>query len=122
MYTKYPMTEIDEDESPTPNLSLLRKVLDHIDAAPDLWDQINWSNGCNTTHCVGGWAAALSGDVVNGIYSVSPNGSVYYVSERAQQLLGLTEAEADSLFKATNDRYDIEFYANEIANRAGELF
>lgn len=45
------------------NVPLLRKVMDHITAHPEEYDQREYAvrTDCGTTHCVAGWALALSG-------------------------------------------------------------
>jgi hypothetical protein len=42
-----------------PNAELAYRVLDHIDAHPESWDQTQWV--CGTTACFAGWALRLSG-------------------------------------------------------------
>jgi hypothetical protein len=42
-----------------PNAELAYKILDHIDAHPESWDQGSWD--CGTTACFAGWALRLSG-------------------------------------------------------------
>lgn len=42
-----------------PNAELAYRVLDHIDAHPETWDQSSWV--CGTTACFAGWAVRLSG-------------------------------------------------------------
>lgn len=46
-----------------PNAALAYRVLDHIDAHPEQWDQGDWwrRTGCGTRGCFAGWALALSG-------------------------------------------------------------
>ncbi len=45
--------------SDKPNAELAYKVLDHIDAHPETWDQGMW--WCGTSGCFAGWACALAG-------------------------------------------------------------
>jgi hypothetical protein len=114
---------------PEPDLGLLRKVLDIIDAEPEHWDQRwfeeNWdsivvgflaSQGkCGTTRCVAGWVDFLIlGKVTQG-------------SEFAQEKLGLLDAEADALFyktsrylNAADQRSAVQRVCERIAARAGE--
>lgn len=58
----------------TRNASLLRAVADKIESDPEHWDQARFTTrrisedpyqSCDTGHCIGGWAAALSGFNVN---------------------------------------------------------
>ena len=120
---------------PVPNLPLLRKVLDVIDADPAHWDQLWWEasadqrherNGalydarygkCGTTRCVAGWVQWFEqGEVTDDS-----------TSEVARTALGLTWAEARALFWETADasapheqRVAIQAVAEQIAARAGE--
>lgn len=49
--------------STTPNAALAWRVMDQIDAYPDLWDQGSWigEKDCGTVACFAGWAVLLSG-------------------------------------------------------------
>lgn len=48
----------------TPNAELAYKVLDHIDAHPELWHQDVYIGkaDCGTVACFAGWACLLSGE------------------------------------------------------------
>lgn len=115
---------------PTPNLPLLRKVLDHIDTFPEehnqgIWGfEIRWPDRtqdvvmrnrlegkCDTAMCVAGWAVALGDPTLfAGIWT----------SYDAAALLGLTASEAEDLFYASNTRDEIQRFAERVAARAGE--
>jgi hypothetical protein len=41
------------------NKENFKKVLDHIEAHPETWDQATWH--CGTSHCFAGWAQIMSG-------------------------------------------------------------
>jgi hypothetical protein len=84
----------------TPNAELAYRILDHIDAVPEQWDQREW---CGTAKCFAGWAVDLSGErpddfgMVNGVH----------VAERAAQLLGFASTTA-------MDDYAIEVLGIEV--------
>lgn len=119
------------DTLPQPNLPLLRKVLDHVDAHPKDWDQAFWGGGqtagevakCGTSMCLSGWAQYLSGADRIGF------------GTSGEQVLGLTDDEAEDLFVNTLDgremrvvadcpslsiRERVQRVAEAIAARAGE--
>ena len=119
--------------------------MDHIDAHPDQWDQSVWGvteaarlemlgngwEGCGTAYCLAGWACVLNGDTpiwdeTGGTTMMSDeNGAPHDIEPRAQKLLGLTRAEADSadggIFAAGNTRATLQRIAKQIAARAGEV-
>lgn len=133
-----------DEELPRPNLPLLRKVLDHIDAHPNEWYQSEWgirtdsypltfidgnAPACGTAFCIAGHAAVMSGatpvwgEEGNLSYIRPPGGGFADVQEFARKALGLTHDEAsslDGLFAAENDRDEIQRHAEAIAARAGE--
>lgn len=128
---------------PTPNLPLLRKVLDHVDAHPEEWVQSSWAirgealdrvleyhqvnavPACGTAYCIAGHAVTMAGhDVLWLRHSSSTaatltNGEA--VGDAAQRELGLTNTEADHLFSGCNDRRQVQYAAERIARRAGEV-
>ena len=129
---------------PPPNLPLLRKVLDHVDAHPQEWNQGTWivqtrnvDQSCGTACCIAGWASLLSGDEpeFEPMLGLTATGLVYearaatvatdngerFISRRAQELLGLTSVEADELFAGGNSRAQVQRIAEQIAERAGEV-
>lgn len=113
--------------APTPNLPLLRKILEHIDTHPEEWDQSTFNpcgSVCNTAMCVGGWACVMSG-------MSADDASMW----DARWYLGLTAPEAEDLFFNTLDgrhmqtipdcrdatvRERVQLVAEAIAARAGE--
>lgn len=125
----------------TPNIPLLRKVLEQIDAHPELHDQGSFdatayddrSNACGTSHCVAGWAIVLSDG-----YRYDPKrqqfldaaGEVIYAEGVAEQLLGITDLQGWSrrefpgveagLFSCQASREDIQRIAEQLAEIAGE--
>lgn len=105
--------------APTPNAELMWRVLDQIDAYPELWDQGYWFTvtDCGTAACVAGWACLLSGDkpfpllgkledlpVGEQVSYVDVQGWTRLARVRAQELLGITEDQADALFHYENTR------------------
>lgn len=113
---------------PEPNLPLLRKVLEHIDAHPEEWYQSSWGihtpqSACGTAFCVAGHAVMLSGEG----YTFAPDGEFYdsaelpvHPAEEAQKLLGLLDEEGDFLFAGSNTREHVQSIAEDIAMRASE--
>lgn len=79
------------------NALLLEKIAARIEETPDLWDQRYFSNDyqdrfkCNTSHCIGGWAVALSGKAES--FPSWEDDDTY-----ARELLGLTMPDAEYLF------------------------
>ena len=131
--------EIRSDEAdalPTPNLPLLRKVLELVDADPKSWDQTWWARRgpeCGTSFCIAGHVANLCGDVQwKGTTADSvllPDGSSLPIWIFAQRELGLIDGEAygyraddgrPGLFDGGNTIFDVQRAAEAIAARAGE--
>lgn len=117
------------DGLPRPNLPLLRKVLDHIDAHPEEHDQVTWgfeyrwpsaqflieehlrAGKCGTAMCIAGWAVSLGApQTFDGNWG----------EEDARAVLGLTPRESADLFAADNTRGAIQGCVERIAARAGE--
>lgn len=120
-----------------PNAELAYRVLDHIDAHPEQWDQSHWWSDraeiwpggaavptCGTSGCFAGWAVHLSGEQVQRGYV---NGEAVW--NRAAQLLGfggenhmdgyaITQADNPSLntslFCGSNTRDDLGRLVAEI--------
>lgn len=114
-----------------PNTELAWKVLDHIAAHPEQWDQKTWlkRTDCGTAGCFAGWTALLSGDkpdwlecggALFGEYTsfvrVNANNRMVgrTVETRAAELLDIDEEDAYFLFNATNDLDDLTRYVNKI--------
>jgi hypothetical protein len=117
--------------SARPNAELAYRVLDHIDAHPEQWNQKRW--WCGTSGCFAGWAVTLSGEQVNADACVTANGLIMHVSDRAAQVLGFPdedalidaaieamgggipeEDDAPALFNAGNTREDLGRLVAEI--------
>lgn len=101
------------------NVPLLTKVLDHVTAHPEEWNQTVWAveHSCGTACCVAGWAAVMAGyelkfdgsavcgcgctDALDGdTASYTTTGE--FISDVAQRELGLTESQAKTLFSGCN--------------------
>lgn len=80
--------------APTPNAELAYKVLDHIDAHPESWDQNIWD--CGTAACFAGWAVRFSGGATHGdIVTDGPAELVgMHVELAAHAVLGIDEEKA----------------------------
>src|SRR6478609_3488156 len=124
--------DYNQSTDPVPNLPLLRKVLEHIDAHPEEWRQDSWAtrtsaSACGTAFCFAGHAVVLAGgellwDKETGVaFEVTmPDGSTSRIAAAAREALGLTCVEASDLFYAVNARQTVQFLAEAIADRAGE--
>src|SRR5437588_13068265 len=101
------------------NIPLLRKVLDHITAHPDEWDQGSWaiqtdSSPCGTAFCVAGHAAVMRGHEIAWVPGALP---VYYtrsgeaIDTVAVKELGLNMAQSAHLFAPDNSLADLWYLA-----------
>lgn len=115
-----------------PNAELAYRVLDHIDAHPESWDQETWY--CETSACFAGWAALLSGlelgyedgrmwdvEVVSASDPLRSRMVGWHVQEAACALLGIShdhvvriDGEDDELFNENNDRAKLGELVKEI--------
>jgi len=78
----------------TPNAELAWRVLDHIDAHPEQWNQGQWIGEaeCGTVGCFAGWAVMLSGgrrDPDSGLVVGLADLDGFDVWEAADALLGI---------------------------------
>lgn len=118
---------------PAPNLPLIRKVLDHIEAHPETHDQDTWGQRteCGTTLCFAARALALAGGVFEWYESVDGGELIGQVAlpgqptaggvERtAKELLGLDRVEVEELFFRAREVADVREVCEQIAHRAGE--
>lgn len=132
------------EKPPVPNLPLLRKILEKIDAEPDSWVQCAWGlewnsiNGrlvnrrnrptCGTAFCIAGHAADMTGWTTTGwsageasSFWENADGQERQVSIIGREALGLTYIEAELLFNGENNRSRVQYVAESIAERAGEV-
>jgi hypothetical protein len=109
-----------------PNAELAYRVLDHIDAHPEQWNQGLWVTKveCGTAACFAGWACLLSGekpdsDELLGVLLRSG----MPIPDRAEQLLRASrfvtslvdgEWEDEDLFGEYNTREDLGRLVEEI--------
>jgi hypothetical protein len=116
------MTEMTKDRV-KPNAELAWRVLDHIDAHPEQWNQGLYIGKaeCGTVGCFAGWTVLLSG--AQPIYGattgyqtayIEVDGRFKHVGDYAEELLGVsrwadegTDEEWD-LFHEGNTREDLE--------------
>lgn len=109
----------------TPNTEELVAIYQHIKANPEEWKQGAWGvrNDCGTRFCVAGLAAVRAGATPIWEPDLMPDengldatwdlaGFTFKGEERgivglAQEVLGLTDARADSLFWGGNDLAEI---------------
>jgi len=81
------------------NTGAVRAVVAAIEAEVHAWDQnyLLGSGECGTTRCLAGWAVHLAGLDLAAMCAAS---DVDYIEvlEKARELLGLSEAQADDLF------------------------
>lgn len=127
--------------APTPNADLAYRVLDHIDAHPESWNQTVWyrQNECGTAGCFAGWAVMLAGHQIEPTFA-GPNGNRSYskidgdsyismqqVAERDLRIegaeipchlgcgdCGARSAASTALFDAINTREDLGRLVAEI--------
>ena len=101
----------------TYNLDLMRAVREQITKHPETHDQTSWGERteCGTTHCIAGWACALSGDAFEwaadapgvdlALLVTAPRA---HVDVRAAELLGLDSIEAGDVFYALDNASALE--------------
>lgn len=124
---------------PTKNKALAQATLDAIEKDLEHWNQSDWSwvpggNICNTTHCFAGYAALQAGAKFSakGFLAGKNNGwrtksghRIEFISEFAARKLGLTPAEADSIFFYIHN-YDVEpsrpVTFEDLKQRVSEVF
>ncbi|WP_084963292.1 hypothetical protein [Thermoactinospora rubra] len=117
------------------NALLLRATLAHIEAHPETWNQKVYR--CKSGMCFAGWAAELAGgrwitqdptapfslylaadrdDDPDYVREFPLVGRVIDVDDRARQVLGLDDDQADELFSADNGIDDIRRIVGELIN------
>lgn len=107
----------------------LRKELEFITAHRDRWLQTTWLEHaqCGTVGCLAGNTVLNAGYepfYEGGMRSTSyvrdaEQTRTYWIRDLATELLGLTERQADDLFRSTNTLYDLWWIASELTN--GEI-
>jgi hypothetical protein len=123
---------VTEFDLPAPNIPLLRKAVEWAEAeaaktdGTGLWEQMDYitDKPCGTAYCIAGWVIATSPEAEIhddfGYRFPVIEGRNLLWAEAGQELLGLTEIEADDLFCDRNDIEDVRYYAEQIAARVGE--
>lgn len=109
-----------------PNAELAWRVIDHIDAHPEQWWQLQWisrsgGSDCRTAGCFAGWACMLSGDKPHWESTEAPeallvdvDGGTETVGVRAAELLGIAIDQKFELFHEYNTREDLGRLVAEI--------
>jgi hypothetical protein len=105
------------------NHALADQILAQVLMEPESHNQATWGEeaGCGTTHCIAGWACALTPGVSlvwegGNVSSVWEAGELKTVGETARRLLGLSPEQAHQLFFRSANARAIELlkdYANE---------
>lgn len=107
----------------TINAPLLRKVLDHITAHPEEWDQTDWASmtSCGTACCVAGHAAVMTGHTPDfrGYGSTHVTSDGRYICDVAREELRLEHWQADDLFAVCYTLKDLWRIASEFTD--GEI-
>jgi hypothetical protein len=119
---------------PTPNIPLLRKCVEWAEAEAakptgGMWNQEVWASEteCGTAFCIAGYACAIG--VPGAKIAKQPWLSDIFVelhidgewaswSDTGQEILGLTDDEADDLFDSDNTVADVRRIAERIASEA----
>ena len=139
--------EIEADNAPTPNVPLLRKVVEWVEAEDNKpymqreWLQADWmrrrtteeqaKGWCGTACCVAGWVGMHSdvaqpqlvhnprtGEMDYSGMMEYPDGLLVHVEDYAQHVLGLNDVQAGALFAGGNGPATIRKLAEEFAGEA----
>ena len=86
---------------------LLKTAVNQILAHPETWNQKEWHSECGTKHCIAGWCQILSG---------KPSSD--QAKEDAKEALGISESDADYLFRGGCSLGEIYYFAQHF-NRDG---
>lgn len=107
------------------NAPLMQKVLDHITAHPEEWNQDTWGtkDACGTSHCFAGHAVSITGhkfvwDMLEGGDNVAAMVDVGLISDVAREELGLNLFQSLSLFYYDNTLADLYYLANAFTGGA----
>ena|SRR5690349_4695053 len=97
----------------TKNIELLKQVKDSILMDPDSHDQKTWF--CDTSMCIAGHAAVMSGATVQAsrnysdlLEMVDEHGNMIHPPEYAQEALGLSDDEREYLFYCMNNAVSLK--------------
>lgn len=103
------------------NVERLDNAMAHIVAHPEEWNQGYWAArvgpSCNTAYCLGGTVAAQAGAAMEwdtsrfgdaAHYCIDPEGNRQKIDAYAQQLLELSNGDADILFDGINSLENLQ--------------
>lgn len=133
MFPEAPEAEKDDvDLERRPNAALAYEILDLIKANPEHLNMSNWAissrrgvitlatvTECGTTACFAGWTVLVAGEAIDmdWLRLVDWSGALSQrggsISDRARDLLGLSDEDAHDLFLGTDDA-DLEPRIREI--------
>jgi hypothetical protein len=102
---------------PEPNIPLLRKTIEHIEAHPEEWDQTTWAvrTPCGTTMCFAGTALFVAGYTFNWSHRIEESsaatirrsktsgGKTWPIPWVAQEELGLNDCQVRNIFYCMTD-------------------
>lgn len=95
------------------NVALLRETMAHIENNQYWWNQHSWCL------CFAAHAVKLSGSEITGGMYVHEDGKMWPVAAIARRELGLTELQADLLFRASNSLDDLRTLVAQLVEEAG---
>ena len=119
---------------PTPNVTLARRILEHIEAHPEEWQQNFWAKqllgseaSCGTAFCYAGHAVHMAHpDAEFQFYEHDllseqasdvqiPGVGLRNIKFTAQELLGLSDYSADVMFAASNTLEHLRDYVGQLS-------
>lgn len=108
-----------------PDIAEIEAIIAYIEAHPQEWDQSVWARkDCGTAYCVAGHAVIRAGATI--VWGTGTQASFCDLNGRqgpidviAQELLGLSDFDAEALFAAENEIADLRMILGDIAS--GEI-
>lgn len=128
-----------EDKNLNINVRLFRRIQKMISEYPQAFDMGTWDGkagkehgvtmgfdpktmkepNCGSACCVAGWAVTLGANTsLSKFLKDTDEADIWAVSEKATELLGITDDQADAIFAWEGDHYDID---NVTAQEASEM-